>query len=152
MEEWGIVKNPTLLTNLEEWSKEDFLTLKTTSQQCLPLIHITQHMAIPDQPIKSNILTERWAMVSLNPLKKLEKAIWNESKVYHDKNVPQFGDFYIRSNEHDFNLSKFNNRYEKPITSSSSDYFSIIICEFDFSITSCTWHTKVLMIEKEKYK
>ncbi|RHZ89667.1 hypothetical protein Glove_13g80 [Diversispora epigaea] len=35
---WGISQNPTLLKNLEEWSKEDFLTLKTTLQQCLPFI------------------------------------------------------------------------------------------------------------------
>ncbi|RHZ85826.1 hypothetical protein Glove_60g156 [Diversispora epigaea] len=139
---------------------------------------IIQHMAIPGQPVKSNILPERWVMVSLNPhakvlkkpfsriiskeceldiseliilggynplawnntycgflsdskwmetkdIKKLERAIWNKSGIYHDKNGPRFGDFYI-CNEHDFNLSKFNNRYEKPIRISSlSDYFSI---------------------------
>ncbi|RHZ67593.1 hypothetical protein Glove_300g10 [Diversispora epigaea] len=35
---WGIVQNPTLPTNLEEWSKESFEALKITLQHCLPLI------------------------------------------------------------------------------------------------------------------
>lgn len=32
---WGTVQNPTLPTNLEEWRNENFLTLKSTFQQCL---------------------------------------------------------------------------------------------------------------------
>ncbi|RHZ53629.1 hypothetical protein Glove_440g16 [Diversispora epigaea] len=42
---WGIAQNLTLPTNLKEWSKENFETLKTTLQQCLPLIryfHISE--------------------------------------------------------------------------------------------------------------
>src|SRR6185436_2978106 len=42
---WGIAQNLTLPTNLEEWSKENFKTLKVTLQQCLPLIryfHISE--------------------------------------------------------------------------------------------------------------
>ncbi|RHZ67614.1 hypothetical protein Glove_300g106 [Diversispora epigaea] len=35
---WGIAQNPTLPTNLEEWSKENFEAMKITLQQCLPLI------------------------------------------------------------------------------------------------------------------
>ncbi|RHZ87546.1 hypothetical protein Glove_33g91 [Diversispora epigaea] len=83
---WGIAQNPTLPTNLRDWTKENFLTLKTTLQQCLPHIryfHITnieiydkirpykkildkqlwedinQHLVAPDRPIKSNILPAR---------------------------------------------------------------------------------------------
>ncbi|RHZ89568.1 hypothetical protein Glove_13g205 [Diversispora epigaea] len=83
---WGISQNPTLPTNLEEWSKENFLTLKTTLQKCLPLIRyfhisntelfdkiisykkildkqlckdIIQHLAAPDRPVKSIILPAR---------------------------------------------------------------------------------------------
>ncbi|RHZ65292.1 hypothetical protein Glove_318g34 [Diversispora epigaea] len=84
--EWGVSQNPTLPTNLEEWNKDNFTTLKTTLQQCLPLIHyfhisnikimdkikpyrrildkqlwedIIQYMAVPNQPIKSIILPPR---------------------------------------------------------------------------------------------
>ncbi|RHZ87678.1 hypothetical protein Glove_33g35 [Diversispora epigaea] len=41
---WGITQNPTLPINPGDWTKENFLTLKTTLQQCLPHIryfHIT---------------------------------------------------------------------------------------------------------------
>ncbi|RHZ87672.1 hypothetical protein Glove_33g179 [Diversispora epigaea] len=83
---WGITQNPTLPTNLGDWTEENFLTLKTTLQQCLPhiryfhIIHIEiydkirpykkildkqlwedikQHLAAPDRTIKSIILPAR---------------------------------------------------------------------------------------------
>ncbi|RHZ83577.1 hypothetical protein Glove_91g14 [Diversispora epigaea] len=83
---WGIAQNPTLPTNLEEWSKENFKTLKVTLQQCLPLIryfHISekdvweklkpyrkilgtqlwddlnQQLIFPNQPVKSLVLPAR---------------------------------------------------------------------------------------------
>ncbi|RHZ73734.1 hypothetical protein Glove_229g77 [Diversispora epigaea] len=83
---WGIAQNPTLPKNLEEWSKENFKTLKTTLQQCLPLIryfHISekdiweklkpyrkilgtqlwddlnQRLIFPNQPVKSLVLPAR---------------------------------------------------------------------------------------------
>ncbi|RHZ89480.1 hypothetical protein Glove_13g72 [Diversispora epigaea] len=91
---WGISQNHTLPTNLEEWSKEDFLTLKTTLQQCLPLIRyfqisnaeifdkirpykklldkqlwldIHQNLAVPDRPVKSIILPARSTVVTELP-------------------------------------------------------------------------------------
>ncbi|RHZ70965.1 hypothetical protein Glove_264g25 [Diversispora epigaea] len=57
---WEISQNPTLPTNLEEWSKENFFTLKTTLLQLLPLI-------LPDQPVKSNILPARSVLVTESP-------------------------------------------------------------------------------------
>ncbi|RHZ89499.1 hypothetical protein Glove_13g137 [Diversispora epigaea] len=83
---WGISQNLTFPTNLGEWSKENFLTLKTTLQQCLPLIRyfhisnieifdkirpykrlldkqlwldINQHLVAPDRPVISTILPAR---------------------------------------------------------------------------------------------
>jgi hypothetical protein len=83
-----------LHTNLEEWSKENILTLKTTLQQCLPFIRyfhisntelfdkiftykqilnkqlckdIIQHLAAPDRPVKSIILPVRSALVTELP-------------------------------------------------------------------------------------
>ncbi|RHZ88393.1 hypothetical protein Glove_23g97 [Diversispora epigaea] len=87
---WGIAQNSTLPPNLEEWTKENFLTLKITLQQCLPHIRyfnlssievvdkikpykkiidkqlwedINQHLLIPDRPIKSTILPPRSVLV-----------------------------------------------------------------------------------------
>ncbi|RHZ85093.1 hypothetical protein Glove_71g120 [Diversispora epigaea] len=83
---WGIAQTSTLPTNLDEWTKENFLTLKTTLQQCLPHIRyfqlsnieiydkikpykiildkqlwkdIYQHLSIPDRPVQSTILPPR---------------------------------------------------------------------------------------------
>ncbi|RHZ75516.1 hypothetical protein Glove_213g203 [Diversispora epigaea] len=83
---WGIAQNPTLPTNLEEWSEENFKTLKVTLQQSLPLIryfHISekdvweklkpyrkilgtqlwddlyQQRLFPNQPVKSLVLPAR---------------------------------------------------------------------------------------------
>ncbi|RHZ87544.1 hypothetical protein Glove_33g93 [Diversispora epigaea] len=91
---WGIAQNPTLPTNLGDWTKGNFLTLKTTLQQCLPHIryfHITnieiydkirpfkkildkqlwedihQHLAAPDRSIKSTILPARSVLVTELP-------------------------------------------------------------------------------------
>ncbi|RHZ75110.1 hypothetical protein Glove_217g48 [Diversispora epigaea] len=83
---WGTAQTPTLHKKLEEWSDENFNTLKATLQQCLPLVryfHISnsdvmdkikpykkildkqlwndlkQHLILPDQPINSIILPPR---------------------------------------------------------------------------------------------
>ncbi|RHZ89625.1 hypothetical protein Glove_13g50 [Diversispora epigaea] len=91
---WGISQNPTLPTNLEEWSKENFLTLKITLQQCVPLIRyfhisnieiidkilpykkildkqlwkdIIQYLGAPDRPVKSILLPARSTSVTELP-------------------------------------------------------------------------------------
>ncbi|RHZ73552.1 hypothetical protein Glove_230g104 [Diversispora epigaea] len=83
---WGTAQNPTLPKKLEEWSDENFNALKTTLQQCLPLVryfHISnsdvmdkikpykkildeqvwndlnQHFILSDQPVESIILPPR---------------------------------------------------------------------------------------------
>ncbi|RHZ85182.1 hypothetical protein Glove_71g10 [Diversispora epigaea] len=98
---WGIAQTSTLPINLDDWTKENFLTLKTTLQQCLPLIryfHITkteicdkiepykkildkqlwedinQHLSIPDRPIKSTILSPRSILVTELPLRTNESS------------------------------------------------------------------------------
>ncbi|UZO08914.1 uncharacterized protein OCT59_029157 [Rhizophagus irregularis] len=35
---WGLVKNPTLLSDPTTWSDDDFKTMKNTLQHCLPLV------------------------------------------------------------------------------------------------------------------
>ncbi|RHZ81712.1 hypothetical protein Glove_117g210 [Diversispora epigaea] len=86
---WGIAQNPTLPTNLGEWSNENIITLKTTLQQCLPYIRyfhlssdevrdsirpykkildkqlwkdIKQHLSSPKQQVKSIILPARFIL------------------------------------------------------------------------------------------
>ncbi|RHZ73538.1 hypothetical protein Glove_230g212 [Diversispora epigaea] len=83
---WGTAQNPTLPEKLERWTDENFMTLKSTLQKCLPLIryfHISnpdvvdkikpykiildkqlwtdlkQHLILPDRPVKSIIIPPR---------------------------------------------------------------------------------------------
>ncbi|RHZ75126.1 hypothetical protein Glove_217g33 [Diversispora epigaea] len=65
---WGTARNPTLPKKLEEWSDENFMTLKTTLQQCLPFIRYF-HISNLD------------VMFKIKPYKKiLDKQIWNDLK------------------------------------------------------------------------
>ncbi|RHZ70431.1 hypothetical protein Glove_271g13 [Diversispora epigaea] len=98
---WGISQNSTLPLNLNEWTKENFLTLKTTLQQCLPLIRyfhipgtdvlkkvkpykrildkqlwedLNQYFWAPDEPMKSVILPPRSILVQELPTRTTEQA------------------------------------------------------------------------------
>ncbi|RHZ83791.1 hypothetical protein Glove_87g174 [Diversispora epigaea] len=63
---WGIAQNPSLPTNLQEWSNENFEALKITLQKCLPLI---RYFHISSEDI--------WEKVK--PYKKiLEEQIWDD--------------------------------------------------------------------------
>ncbi|RHZ73585.1 hypothetical protein Glove_230g164 [Diversispora epigaea] len=67
---WGTAQNSTLPEKLEEWSDENFTTLKTTLQQCLPLI---RYFHIPNPEVVDKI----------KPYKKiLDKELWNDLKQY----------------------------------------------------------------------
>ncbi|RHZ66619.1 hypothetical protein Glove_306g81 [Diversispora epigaea] len=67
---WGIAQNPTLPSNLDKWSKDNFLTLKTTLQHCLPYI---RYFHIPGNDILDKV----------EPYKKiLDKQLWKDLKQY----------------------------------------------------------------------
>ncbi|RHZ60507.1 hypothetical protein Glove_352g55 [Diversispora epigaea] len=66
--EWGIAQNSNLPEELEKWTNENFLTLKSTLKQCLPLI---RYFHIPS--------TYVWNKVK--PYKKLlDKQLWDDLK------------------------------------------------------------------------
>ncbi|RHZ43286.1 hypothetical protein Glove_811494g3 [Diversispora epigaea] len=63
---WGISQNSTLPNNLDEWTQENFLTLKTTLQQCLPYIRYF-HLSVDE------------VLDSIKPYKKiLDELLWDE--------------------------------------------------------------------------
>ncbi|RHZ81573.1 hypothetical protein Glove_117g55 [Diversispora epigaea] len=93
---WGISQNSTLPTNLGEWSNENFLTLKTTLQQCLSYIRyfhlsvdevldsikpyrkildeqlwdeINQHLLSPERPVESIVLPARIVLATELPFR-----------------------------------------------------------------------------------
>ncbi|RHZ76240.1 hypothetical protein Glove_199g15 [Diversispora epigaea] len=74
---WGIAQNSILPVDLKEWSNENFTTLKTTLQQCLPLI---RYFHIPSTDVLKKI----------KPHKKiLDEQLWEDLKKYLiDPNQP----------------------------------------------------------------
>ncbi|RHZ49359.1 hypothetical protein Glove_522g32 [Diversispora epigaea] len=96
---WGISQNSNLPKNLEEWNKDNFLTLKTTLQHCLPYIRyfhipgddilekvepykkildkqlwkdIIKHLVSPNQSLKSVILPPRSILIQELPVRSKE--------------------------------------------------------------------------------
>ncbi|RIB19061.1 hypothetical protein C2G38_2182860 [Gigaspora rosea] len=55
---WGIEKNPSLPSDSEDWSYENFIALKTTLQNCLPHIRYFQ-MSVKDNPYEFKLLPRR---------------------------------------------------------------------------------------------
>ncbi|RHZ70446.1 hypothetical protein Glove_271g4 [Diversispora epigaea] len=74
---WGIAQNSTLRVDLRGWTNENFTTLKTILQQCLPLI---RYFHIPGTDVLKKI----------KPYKKiLDKQLWDDLKQYLiDPNQP----------------------------------------------------------------
>ncbi|RHZ90162.1 hypothetical protein Glove_5g26 [Diversispora epigaea] len=67
---WLTAQNPTLPAKLEEWSDENFMTLKITLQQCLSLI---RYFHIPNSDV----------VYKIKPYKKiLDKQLWNDLKLH----------------------------------------------------------------------
>ncbi|RHZ72526.1 hypothetical protein Glove_242g15 [Diversispora epigaea] len=63
---WGIAQNPTLSSNLDKWNEDNFLTLKTTLQHCLPYI---RYFHISGEDIWNNV----------EPYQKiLDKQLWKD--------------------------------------------------------------------------
>ncbi|RHZ78342.1 hypothetical protein Glove_166g27 [Diversispora epigaea] len=75
---WGISQNSNLPADLDEWTMENFLTLKTTLQHCLPYIryfHISdlkQHLISSNRTVKSIILPARSILIQEIPVRSKE--------------------------------------------------------------------------------
>src|SRR6185436_9104129 len=118
---WGIAQNPTLPVNLDEWNKDNFLTLKTTLQHCLPYIryfHISgddflekvkpykkildkqlwkdlfQHFLSPNRPKKSVVLPARSVLIPELPARSKEPF----STIISDDHAAEISSWIDRKN------------------------------------------------------
>ncbi|RHZ76567.1 hypothetical protein Glove_196g73 [Diversispora epigaea] len=110
---WGIAQSSTLPVDLKEWTNENFTTLKSTLQQCLPLIRyfhisgtdvskkimpykkiideqlwddLTQYFMAPDQPLESIILPPRTILVQEFPTQAKEQE--KPTKLFSTQELP----------------------------------------------------------------
>ncbi|RHZ77485.1 hypothetical protein Glove_177g139 [Diversispora epigaea] len=134
---WGISQTSTLPTNLDDWTKENFLTLKTTLQQCLPHIRyfhlssievvdkiepyrkildkqlwkdINQHLLIPERPVKSIILPPRSVLVTELP-PRAEKPREPFSTIISDEHAAEIST-WIDRRETAYNLTNIPYKFE----------------------------------------
>ncbi|RHZ51181.1 hypothetical protein Glove_482g45 [Diversispora epigaea] len=96
---WGIAQNPTLPTNSEEWSNENFMTLKTTLQQCLPLIRYF-HISV-NESFSTIINKEHVA--------ELSSWIDRKSTTYSLANIPYEFQLILRGSRDGFHPETFWN-------------------------------------------
>ncbi|RHZ44047.1 hypothetical protein Glove_768g8 [Diversispora epigaea] len=131
---WGIAQTSTLPTNLDDWTKENFLTLKTTLQQFLPHIRyfhlsgievldkikpykrildkqlwndIDQHLIAPERPVKSTILPPRSVLVTELPTRS-EKSF---STIISEEHAAEIST-WIDRRETAYNLTNIPYKFE----------------------------------------
>ncbi|RHZ77532.1 hypothetical protein Glove_177g143 [Diversispora epigaea] len=134
---WGIAQTSTLPTNLDDWTKENFLTLKTTLQQCLPHIRyfhlsnievvdkikpfkkiidkqlwddINQRLLIPDRPVGTTILPPRSVLVTGLP-PRAEKPREPFSTIISDEHAAEIST-WIDRRETAYNLTNIPYKFE----------------------------------------
>ncbi|RHZ81863.1 hypothetical protein Glove_117g78 [Diversispora epigaea] len=135
---WGISQNPTLPTNLGEWSEQNIITLKTTLQQCLPYIRyfhlsanevrdsikpykrildkqlwkdIKYHLSFPKRQVKSNILPARYFSTIISEDHAAEISTWIDCNTtsYTLTNNPYRFELIFRGSRDGFAPQKFWN-------------------------------------------
>ncbi|RHZ77533.1 hypothetical protein Glove_177g144 [Diversispora epigaea] len=134
---WGIAQTSTLPTNLDDWTKENFFTLKTTLQQCLPHIRyfhlssievvdkiepyrkildkqlwkdINRHLLIPERPVKSIIVPPRSVLVTGLP-PRAEKPREPFSSIISDEHAAEIST-WIDRRETAYNLTNIPYKFE----------------------------------------
>ncbi|RHZ77538.1 hypothetical protein Glove_177g149 [Diversispora epigaea] len=134
---WGIAQTSTLPTNLDDWTKENFLTLKTTLQQCLPHIRyfhlsgievldkikpykkildkqlwndIDQHLIAPERPVKSTILPPRSVLATELPTR-AEEPRESFSTIISDEHAAEIST-WIDRRETAYNLTNIPYKFE----------------------------------------
>ncbi|RHZ60187.1 hypothetical protein Glove_357g8 [Diversispora epigaea] len=128
---WGRSKNPTLPTNLDEWTSDNFLTLKTTLKNCLPHVRyfnisservleklypylqlfepklwldINTKLLTPEKPISSTILPPRKILNSTRTLPIPSNIITDEHALKISSWIDRRETTYTVNNPYEFKL------------------------------------------------
>ncbi|RHZ70130.1 hypothetical protein Glove_275g40 [Diversispora epigaea] len=137
--QWGRSKNPTLPANLDEWTSDNFITLKTTLKNCLPHVRyfnisgervleklwpylqlfepklwldINAKFLAPEKPISSTILPPRKILSATLP-----------TRTTPIPSIPS----NIITNEHALELSSWIDRKETTYTENNPYEFKLLV-------------------------
>ncbi|RHZ60993.1 hypothetical protein Glove_350g27 [Diversispora epigaea] len=136
--QWGKSKNPTLPTNPEEWTSDNFITLKETLKQCLPhvryfsfshedvldkifpyqhildpklFLDINTKLMAPDRTISSTILPPRKILIKTLPT----------------RNTLFLLSSHIITDEHALEISSWIDKKEIPYTENNPYQFELLV-------------------------
>ncbi|RHZ51430.1 hypothetical protein Glove_478g9 [Diversispora epigaea] len=136
--EWGKAKNPTLPTNLDKWTSDNFLSLKKTLKECLPHIRyfsfsnedviekihpyqqLLEHQLFSDINIKLITPNKPISSIVLPP-----RNILNTILPTRITSIPLFSN--IITNEHALEISSWINRKKIPCIENNPYEFKLLV-------------------------
>ncbi|RHZ60908.1 hypothetical protein Glove_350g150 [Diversispora epigaea] len=123
--QWGKAKNPTLPTSLDEWTSENFLTLRECLKQCLP--HIRYFSISGDDVIKKiypyQQLLEHQLFLDINT-KLISPNNQVSSKVLPARTIPCSS---ILTVEHSLEILSWIDRQEPYYTGNTQCHFELLV-------------------------
>ncbi|RHZ51614.1 hypothetical protein Glove_476g6 [Diversispora epigaea] len=112
--QWGRAKNPTFPTNINEWTSDNFLTLKTTLKNCFPHIRYFN--------ISSEQIVEKFY-----PYQQLFEPKLCSTLPTRTIRIPSNIISNIISNEHALEISSWIDRKETPYTENNPYEFKLLV-------------------------
>ncbi|RHZ84838.1 hypothetical protein Glove_74g205 [Diversispora epigaea] len=118
--QWGKAQNPTLPTNLDEWTSDDFLTLKTTLKNCLP--HI-RYFSISSEDVFKMILPYQQILESEVNNKQTSPTL--PRKI--NKIIPTRSTLNIITDKHALKISSWIDRRSTKYTKNNPYEFKLLV-------------------------
>ncbi|RHZ77141.1 hypothetical protein Glove_185g30 [Diversispora epigaea] len=136
--QWGKAKSPVLPTNLNEWTSDNFLTLKETLKQCLP--HI-RYFSISGEDVMEKIypyqqLLEQQLFLDINtkfitPTKSISSTVLPPRKILNStlptRIIPISLSSNIIINEHALEISSWIDKKETPYIENNPYDFKLFV-------------------------
>ncbi|RHZ65598.1 hypothetical protein Glove_313g29 [Diversispora epigaea] len=136
--QWGKAKSPMLPTNLNEWTSDNFLTLKETLKQCLQ--HI-RYFSISGDDVTEKIypylqLLEQQLFLDINtklitPTKPISSIVLPPRSILNTKlpirNTPILLSSSIITNEHALEISSWIDKKESPYIENNPYEFQLLV-------------------------
>ncbi|RHZ72891.1 hypothetical protein Glove_236g56 [Diversispora epigaea] len=136
--EWGKAKNPTLPTNLDKWTSDNFLSLKKVLKECLPHIRYFSfsnedvvEKIYPYQQLLEHRLFSDINIKLITPNKPISSIVLSPRKILNTilpariTPIPLFSN--IITNEHALEISSWIDKKETPYIENNPYEFKLLV-------------------------
>ncbi|RHZ60967.1 hypothetical protein Glove_350g43 [Diversispora epigaea] len=134
--QWGKAKNTTLPTNIEEWTSDNFITLKQTLKQCLPHVRYFSfsHEDVLDKlfPYQQILEPKQWFEIItkfMTPNRSISSIILPPRKILTKVLPPRNTTFpsQIITDEHALEISSWIDKKGSPYIESNPYEFELLV-------------------------